>query len=414
MHTSILPPSSVTASKPLPELAVSRIPFIDIVRGYALFGIFLVRMVEVYSGWNTEMAASLPTAATDNLLHQLVIFIAANKFRGLFSLLFGLSFYLQLQKAEQKGQSFQQNFLRRLGVLFVFGLLHAYLLWSGDILRWYAIAGLVVLLLYKLSPKALFLIGLSLTIVPVVAEDLLHDLGILVHQASAEEALAVHTLTSTSSYWTMLQANVIIVNAEWLNIGGHIGHVLPVAGYFLLGIWLGKLQLWMPEQWKKQYVLHKKELKKLGIQSVIFAGLIAVGTVAILYFLSIPLKSLFAQGGIGRMIIYHAKTPVIVAGHVLFLYVLTQVKFLFKTVEILSYAGRMTLTHYILQSVIGIAIFYGIGLGFWGKIGPTYTVPITIGLFIAQVLLSKLYLSYFTTGPLEYIWRLLLGNSQKK
>ncbi|MDJ1500568.1 DUF418 domain-containing protein [Xanthocytophaga agilis] len=400
------PPSSIQAV--VSPLSITRIPLIDILRGYALFGIFLVRMVEVYSGWTTGKASTLPTAHTDMLLHQLVAFFAIGKFRALFSLLFGLSFYLQLQKFEQKGLSFTQNFLKRLGVLFLFGLVHTYLLWSGDILRWYAFAGLILIPLYKLPTRALFFAGAVLVVTPNIAEDLYHQLSVDTTSAKPDEALAVYTLTSTHSYWEMLKANFIIVNAEWMNFVANLCHVLVITGYFLLGVWVGRLQLFIPGQWKKQYLNHKQEIFKLAIvlfSAAIIAGIITVGA---LVYAGVSIKSLFAQDGLFRVILFHSKTPFIVLSHIVGIYILLQIPFLQKQLSVLAYAGRMTLTNYIMQSMFGILIFYGIGLGFWGTVGPTYCIPLTLGLFLLQVWGSKLYLSYFKSGPLEYIWRILL------
>ncbi len=116
------------------EDSSSRLLLIDVLRGYALFGVFLVRMVNYFSGWETGENGD-QSLSLDQLLHSFLLIFFDNKFRALFSFLFGLGFYFQLRKYEEKGVPFQANFIKRLFVLMIFGLAHAYFIWAGDILR---------------------------------------------------------------------------------------------------------------------------------------------------------------------------------------------------------------------------------------------------------------------------------------
>lgn len=385
---------------------------VDVLRGYALFGVFLVRMTEVYSGWNEANATALSIAPVDALAEYLVRTLAQDKFRALFSLLFGLGFYMQLQKSEAKGSAFGAVFCRRLAVLFLFGLCHAYLLWSGDILRWYAIAGLFLLPLRRLTPQWLFFLGLFLVVAPNVAYETAGKWLVMNPPADEGERAAVRTLTSTSSYWTMLQANVRIVNASWLHIGEHISNIAVVVGYFLLGVWCGRLQLFSPGAVRRQCNTHRTHIRKI-LLALLFAGIFILAvTAAWVLAAGISPGTLFSSGSLPRLILAHAKTPVIVAVHIGLVMALYHFPFWRKRIMILSYAGRMTLTNYIAQSVIGIGIFYGVGLGLHGQIRPVFTVLLTIALFILQVLFSWWWLGRYRVGPLERVWRLLVRGNQ--
>jgi len=174
-----MPSALHTVDRPelsLPTGAGQRFELIDILRGYALLGIFLVHMLGNFASWSPGSHSLSLGHFLDMPLQYLHYILAQNTFRPLFSFLFGLSFYLQFQKAAGKGVPFAGSFLRKLAVL-LFGVLHALLFW-GDILRWYAVAGVFLLALHRLPTRVLFGLGVGLTVlVPLGTEvlDLLLD-----------------------------------------------------------------------------------------------------------------------------------------------------------------------------------------------------------------------------------------------
>ena len=134
----------------VPTTARERIEEMDVLRGVALFGVFLMNMV----GFNASdilatdaQRLSLPTAALDHTLQLLLSALVSDKANTLFAFLFGLGFHLQMQRMQARGAAFEAIYVRRLTVLLCLGVLHVLLVWTWDILHLYALAGFVLLAL---------------------------------------------------------------------------------------------------------------------------------------------------------------------------------------------------------------------------------------------------------------------------
>jgi uncharacterized protein len=165
--------------RPGPAGAGERIELIGVVRGFALYGVLLANLIWIaHDGAVTPaQVAALPTAALDRVVRFGVEFFIDWKFYTLFSFLFGLGFSVQLMRGERRGASALPVYLRRLTVLFVFGLLHACLVWYVDILHHYALLGFLLILARRWSDRALLGMGLGLGVVlpaaVVIAKELL-------------------------------------------------------------------------------------------------------------------------------------------------------------------------------------------------------------------------------------------------
>ncbi|HEU4531476.1 MAG TPA: heparan-alpha-glucosaminide N-acetyltransferase domain-containing protein, partial [Steroidobacteraceae bacterium] len=163
-----------------PTPASERVEELDVLRGVALFGVFLVNMVGFTASdiiATEQQLLSLPTAALDHTLLQLIAVLFNDKANTLFAFLFGLGFHLQMQRAQARGAAFERIYVRRLTVLLCLGVLHALLLWTWDILHLYAMAGFVLLALRRLSTRSLLVGGVLLTLVS-------HDVGRMVFDAA--------------------------------------------------------------------------------------------------------------------------------------------------------------------------------------------------------------------------------------
>jgi uncharacterized protein len=168
-----MPDQTTNPTEPLgPITSLERVELIDAIRGFALFGVLLANMV-----WLTqevpmtpERLAALPTASIDHVVKHAVTFFIDWKFITLFSFLFGLGFAVQLIRAEERGQQIIGTYARRLAVLFVCGIVHASLLWYGDILTFYAMLGFVLILFRKASDRTLLITaGVFAVVVPAMA-----------------------------------------------------------------------------------------------------------------------------------------------------------------------------------------------------------------------------------------------------
>ena len=157
---------------PGPITSLERVELIDAVRGFALFGVLLANIVWLSQDvvMTPERLAALPTASIDFVAKHAVVFLIDWKFITLFSFLFGLGFAVQLIRAEERGRRVLGVYTRRLFILLLFGMVHAYVLWYGDILQFYALLGFVMILFRKSSDRTLIIAGLLFAVVvPAIA-----------------------------------------------------------------------------------------------------------------------------------------------------------------------------------------------------------------------------------------------------
>ena len=152
-------------TKLTPTGEAERLPILDVLRGFALFGILLVNM-EDFSVPNVPGLATTWSSNSDHIVSWLLRFAAEGKFRAIFSFLFGLGFALQLQRAESRNSGFTATYVRRAVVLLVIGIAHYVFFWEADILMTYSLVGLILLPFARRSPKQCFVPGWFWQVLP--------------------------------------------------------------------------------------------------------------------------------------------------------------------------------------------------------------------------------------------------------
>ncbi|WP_225409080.1 DUF418 domain-containing protein [Stigmatella hybrida] len=377
-----------------------RYPLIDALRGFALAGVLLVNLgpLTLYEFLDAQARAALPTAGFDRAALQGMEALVNIKAATLFSLLFGLGFALQLDRARARGRGGVGRFVWRLLILAALGLAHGYLLWWGDILLLYALVGLLLVLFRRAPDRVLLSAGLFIALaVPPLLSPWVRELLAGLPKRGAFYARTLEAFSSPS--WAeALRHNVAVMNWSSLLNWALVCFVL---GRFLLGYWAGRRQLFQRPD------LHRDTLRRL------FLGTLGVGVaMTALAFVQEPLMERFPlwKEGVGRFGLRVAwRTGPLALGvayacgfALLFLRPAWR-----RRLEWLVPAGRMALTHYLTQSVLGVGLFYGAGLG----LGPRWGVAgwlLAWGLiFSAQVAASHWWLARFRFGPLEWLWRSL-------
>jgi uncharacterized protein len=388
---------SVPATEP-DSPARERHDLIDALRGFALGGVLLVNLASftLYEFLPDVSRAALPTARFDALALQVIELLVNIKFITLFSLLFGLGFSLQMERAQTRGGL--ARFVRRLLILLVIGMLHSWLVWWGDILLTYAAVGLL-LVCFRRAPDWLLLAGglvLALAVPPLVSPWMRELLADWPKQpevyADALQAFSSH------SFSTALNGNMQM--ATWARISNW-ALVCFVLGRFLLGYWAGRRGLFQrPTQ-------HRALIARL------FRGSLTIGiAMTVLQFTQAGLREQIAwldsePGKFAIRILLRAGPLALGIAYatgfaLLFLQPAWQ-----RRLQLLAPLGRMALTHYLTQSVLGIALFYGIGLGIgprWGVAGWLLAWALIFGL---QLWASHWWLERFRFGPMEWVWRSL-------
>lgn len=384
--------------------SLDRINVVDALRGFALSGIVLIHMEEMYlaNNFSEELLATLLQQPIDIVVDDFIYWTISGKFFSLFSLLFGLSFFIQMDRAAKKGADFKLRFLWRLILLAGFGLLHR-LLYPGDILITYALIGVVLTLFYHLNNRmvfgiaALLFLGLGRYIAFAIWGN-----DPIISPLDNDRALCFSAMENGS----LMDVALASFNRLPGDINGQLAPVMGRAyltlGYFLIGMLLGK------SRWLENIGNHLKTFRIIMITSLIF------------YIASIFIH--LELLGESWSVFEHEYTDwpsmfklTFFDLHCLFftLFLATGFTLLFekkcatKTLNLLSPYGRMALTNYLMQSLIGSFIFFNWGLGLLGHLRAVEIFGLGIFVLIVQVALSHLWLKHFKFGPLEWLWRSL-------
>lgn len=390
-----------------PVKTSERFIILDALRGFALLGICMANFPEfsLYTFLSPEAAASMSTAVQDKITRYLLYIFVDGKFYTLFSLLFGIGFSIIIRNAERKGVNGFRIFYRRMGMLMLFGLLHLMFIWSGDILLLYALLGMLLPFFRQVPDKKLLGWALFFLILPIgvdlVCEITRTNLALpfirLQETYCAEYGINgtnfAYWLHDAEDYGTVFQFLVqgACVRMQEFIIGNRYFKVL---GLFLVGFYIGRNRIYADLEGRKNLLV---KVCRLGLIIGLPCSLLYAWSSMGGHPLSDTLHSLFYFISVYPLGFAYA------AGLCL-LYLRVKSLSIWKW---LAAPGRMALTNYIGQSVIGMFLFYGIGLGWGSTIGLLQTEVIVLAVFLFQMLFSRLWLSGFKFGPLEWIWRML-------
>lgn len=390
-----------------PLSSSERVEVLDVLRGLAVGGILIGNM-QWFSGYGM-----MPPALTeqwpviDKAVHYLVHVFVEGKFYSVFSLLFGFGFALQIARAEERGDANASLFKRRLFWLLVIGLLHAYLLWAGDILSIYAVMGFVLLLFRKKADASLLKWVVILLAIPVITYTLFYILFL----AFAPPDLAAGMQASQADRWyngvRMVRESSYLEIVSGYNLqyifGRYMGLIfdmrLPkILAMFLLGFYACRKGFFQSP------VEHKPFIRKVLIYCLIL-GLIG----NVLFSTLSGRETSFppSAAGLISVVNYCFGVPAMALFYAAAVSMLWQKDMWRKVLGFLAPVGRMALTNYLMQTVICVLIFYGYGFGYFGNVGAVQATLIALAIFGFQIFASAMWLKYFSYGPMEWIWRQL-------
>ena len=386
---------------------VGRIASIDTLRGFALLGILLINI----QGFAMVSAAYVNPAAYGDLTgwNYLVWFgsyiFADSKFLALFSLLFGASLLLIQQQAAKNMalEDVWRYHLRRLLILFVIGMLHAYLIWPGDILVTYAICGVILLTFHTWRARELFLVGLLMLSIPSWHMYQLNqnmrdwDKTELLRSQLEWQPPAADYQTELAAYrgnWARQQSQrtTEAINMQTESVPGWL--FWRVSGLMLLGMALFRLGILTGQRSARFYRNMTLAGLGLGLPPIIWSTVAMTQTHwSFDYFVSR-----------GYQINYWASL-LVMAGYIGLIMRLCQTLWAGWITALLANVGRMALSNYLLQSLLCTFIFYGHGLGMFGHIERVGQFLIVLAVSLAQIAFSTWWLKHFRYGPVEWLWR---------
>lgn len=379
--------------------APSRHSVIDALRGFALFGLFLVHIEEHYNLFDFPSATQSWLVALDSSIPKVVYFLFGGKSYAIFAFFFGLSFFIQMDRQSQKGVDFSFRFAWRLLILFFIGFLHG-LVYSGDILTFFATTGLSLILLYRWPSKLLWAIATLLLLQIPMILDLAHTATDPRHRLLNlfDEMMTLYNdsqpIYKGSKIGEVLSYNWFLgKKASWLYMFLY-GRVYQTLGLFILGILVGRSRVF------ENITLHTKAIRKLLIAAII--AFVPLYTLQLLWFQEangLPMKEMG-----GAVIASYANLALGTAlcTSFILLYQHTASHSFWKS---LSAVGRMSLSNYVLQSLVLVPLLFGFGLGLYDDLGTTWSFVLGLVVFALQVAFSKWWMQRHHYGPLEWLWR---------
>lgn len=370
----------------------NRIGLIDALRGFAMALIFIIHMQLCFniSGSSSELSEPSWLSLLDGVLSNLIISFFSGKAYSIFAMLFGVTFYIQSYNQLKKGFDFGYRFLWRMFLLMIFGLIDS-LFYTGDILAVYAVMGVVLFVVRKWSDRAVFILALILLAQPIEWTLLLVGLF------KSESIVLKSYLPLTSIVFDNVDLKTFFYTniTEGLknNVLGVVsgGRFLQIPGLFLLGYLIGR---------RKLFVIDPKHIR-FWIIVLISTSLLYVYC-SIMKSTVVSIRNLFI---IFSMWSNLALTFVLVSSFV----VLYQNARFVSLTGSLCYLGRMTLSLYIFQSIVGVFLFLplGLGLGLGNIFGGVVLFLLSLVLVYLQIVICRWWLSSHKQGPLEMLWHKL-------
>lgn len=385
-----------------PTAARERIGEIDALRGAALFGILAANM----RGFNSPAEAYfephlLWPAPADRFTQALIDALVTGKFITLFAVLFGLGFAIQLDRADARRQGFAATYFRRMTGLALIGAAHAFLIWWGDILLMYAMAGFVLYFFRRAPQSTVLMWSLIFYWLPVAVWLALALMASLGGEASAAagptpEALAETIRIYAHGTWRAMFAERY---REWAFFNAAAPFYLSrILGLFLAGAYIWRTGLF--HQLPSRAPLLRRLLRwALPVGLAGNALTVALSMIQPYRPFEPNLRTLtiwvVGSFAVPALSVSYAALVILLFHHP------TWRRRLLPFVAV----GRMALTNYLLQSILSTTLFYSFGFGLFGEVGPLVGLVPTLAIYGVQVVLSELWLRRFRFGPAEWLWR---------
>ena len=373
-----------------------RLHNVDALRGFALVSIMLLHNLEHFDFYFKPENLPHWMVSLDQLIWDSTFFLFAGKSYAIFAFLFGVTFCIQTNNQGKKGNDFRGRFAWRLVLLSIFGFINS-AIFEGDILSIYAFVGFFLIPFVHLNSKTIVVIALILLLQPL---ELVHLFTAMQHPE-----MTVSNPESWTYFGKMgeyVKGNSLIdtiignltngKKAVWLWSweNGRFFHILAL---FMFGMLAGRKDVFTRNALNK-----KRWLQTLIISSIAFIPLFYIQKYIIGTIESKAIK--MSLKTIETSYTNIAFTLILIAGFVL----LFQTKTFNKILSVFSSMGKMSLTNYILQSIIGATIYYGFGFGLYQYTGATYSLLIGIICSVCLIVFSSWWLKNHKRGPLEQLW----------
>jgi len=373
-----------------------RIPLLDVLRGFALISIMLLHSIEHFDIYYFPETLSPWMKSLDSKIWDTLFFLFGGKSYSIFALLFGVTYAIQRVRQEEQGKAFDVRFAWRMLLLFSFGIINS-AFFQGDILSIYAVIALFLIPLSKLPEKVLLGIAIFMMLLPYEWVNLMYAFQHPNEQISDPISWSyfgkMFEYIDSPSLWKIMIGNltngrIAVLIWNWEN-----GRFFTILGLFLFGYLLGKRNLFAWNEKTEQFWK-----KTLVIASIAFVPL---------YLIQMNMDNIYTSAIIRRPALTVETAWTNFAFMLILVSGLTLLFYKTKLQSILMYFssfGKMSLSNYIIQSVIGGAIFYGWGLCLYKYTGTTYGILIGFAMTVIMGIFFKWWEKRHKQGPLETLW----------
>jgi uncharacterized protein len=369
----------------------SRLDVIDALRGFAIVSIMLLHNIEHFDFYFAPGGLPDWLKAIDKVIWDSLFFLFGGKSYAIFALLFGMTFYIQFHNRELRGEDFRARFAWRLVLLLGFGLINS-MFYHGDILSIYAVLGFALIPVARLSNRWVVTIAVVLLLQPYAWLEVIQALPNPNEKLPNPASWAYFGIAndyfangSAAQVWwgNLTNGKIGVIRWSWEN-----GRIFQIPALFMLGMLAGRKGVFKEGNgafWRRTLLI------------------------AVVAFIPLYLLKTFPQTwGVGPALERPLLTIITSWSNVAFMVVLVSTFTLLfysrRWLTVFSPLGRMSLTSYVVQSIIGTSIYYGFGLGMYKYTGASFALAIGIALALVQRQFSVWWLARHSQGPLETLW----------
>jgi len=397
-----------------PVITSNRIIYLDILRGLSILFIFMANSYS-FSGWYgmpDEMYTQFSGGHLNTVVKKLTVVLVDGKWYSIFSILFGIGFIMQYENAKKSNKSFSLFFSKRMLGLLLFGLIHLFFFWLGDILTLYALLGFLLIFFKNFTNRKLLMWAGILLLLPIVHLLLMigfdnfyplsffeplarylnnNNFPIAMNINEVDWFAFDHNFLNANSWSQFFTTNFGLPILRYLEILME-GRIFKVLACFLIGIWAGRMIL-------HEGLLENKSLLK---QIVLYGFIIGLPMNILLAFAKTQPEGIwtiinyisYAFGVVPLACAYAAGVALLLQnGH--------------KSLMLLAPVGQTAMSNYIFQTLISVIIFYGVGFGLAFEMPLWAVLIVALSIFCIQIIISTQWLKHFRFGPLEWIWRMM-------
>ena len=415
---------------PAPVSEQVRISSVDTLRGFALLGILAMNIYSFALPGPAYESTVIYGGATgiNRLIWYITYLFFQEKMMTIFSMLFGAGMILMMFRFRESGQDFKRFYFRRTFWLLMIAIVHAYFIWYGDVLFYYAVVGFILYFFRNLSARKLLLIASIVLFIGIFAQigvgvmfsymrenaretlDLI-DQGetldedkqkILDNWLEIEdglmpdsESIAIEIAAYRGNYWAnMGERSSTAISMQTMSFPFYL--LWRIGAIMMIGMAMLKMGIFSAQRSRKFYLL----MMILGY--TIGLPLVYLGAVR-MELHSFDLIRIYREDGLYNYVFSLA----VVLGHIGLVMLICKSNILNWLKKSLAAVGRMALTNYLMDSIVFTTIFYGFGLGLFGRFERAQLMFFVLGMWIFQMIVSPLWLKYFKFGPAEWLWRSL-------